>query len=86
MKVIFLLALLSATSAHADQYVNGYYRANGTHVEGYHRTNADSNPYNNYSTSGNVNPYTGAIGRVNPNPPVYGNSNTTNPSGYNRGY
>lgn len=49
-----------------DQQVNGYSRSNGTYVEPYHRTAPDSNPYNNYSTQGNVNPYTGQVGHKNP--------------------
>lgn len=50
----------------SDQQVNGYARSNGTYVEPYHRTAPDSNPYNNYSTQGNVNPYTGQMGYKNP--------------------
>ncbi|WP_200945677.1 hypothetical protein [Burkholderia sp. Leaf177] len=49
-----------------DQQVNGYSRSNGTYVEPYHRTEADSNPYNNYSSQGNVNPYTGQVGHKSP--------------------
>lgn len=50
----------------SDQSVSGYTRGNGTYVEPYHRTAPDSNPYNNYSTQGNVNPYTGQMGHKNP--------------------
>lgn len=42
-------------------YVNGYYRSNGTYVNGYQRTAPDSNPYNNYGYPGNYNPNTGSI-------------------------
>jgi len=42
-------------------YVSGYYRSNGTYVSGYYRTEADGNPYNNYSYPGNYNPNTGSI-------------------------
>jgi hypothetical protein len=49
-----------------DQQVSGYTRSNGTYVEPYHRTAPDSNPYNNYSTQGNVNPYTGQAGHKSP--------------------
>lgn len=49
-----------------DQVVSGYTRSNGTYVESYHRTEADSNPYNNYSTQGNYNPYTGQAGHRSP--------------------
>lgn len=49
-----------------DQMVNGYTRSNGTYVEPYHRTAPDANPYNNYSTEGNYNPYTGQAGHKKP--------------------
>ena len=63
--VSFVLSLVTST-AYADQYVNGYYRSNGTYVNGYYRTTPDNNIYNNYSTKGNINPYTGVRGTVNP--------------------
>ena len=69
-KIIFILLVLALlpNKAFADQYVRGYTRRNGTYVEGYHRSNPDGNPYNNYSSSGNVNPWTGQVhyGGVNP--------------------
>lgn len=43
----------------ADQYVDGYYKSNGTYVNGYWRSSPDGNPYNNFSYPGNTNPYTG---------------------------
>ncbi|MCC5029771.1 MULTISPECIES: hypothetical protein [Burkholderia] len=50
----------------SDQTVSGYTRSDGTYVQPYHRTAPDGNPYNNYSTQGNVNPYTGQRGYKNP--------------------
>ncbi len=50
----------------SDETVSGYTRSNGTYVQPYHRTEADGNPYNNYSTQGNVNPYTGQRGNNSP--------------------
>lgn len=49
MKAIIAAALLAvfAGSAMAD-YTNGYYRSNGTYVNGYVHAPADGNPYNNY--------------------------------------
>lgn len=67
MKImIAFLALGLSTAAIADTYVNGYTKKNGTYVESHHRTNQDENKFNNYSTQGNVNPYTGQQGTVNP--------------------
>jgi hypothetical protein len=47
-------------------YVNGYFRKNGTYVQGHYRTNPDNSFYNNWSTKGNVNPYTGRVGTKRP--------------------
>lgn len=42
--------------------VRGYYRKNGTYVAPHYRSAPDGNFYNNWSTKGNVNPYTGKAG------------------------
>jgi hypothetical protein len=47
--------------------VHGYTKKNGTYVAPSHRTTPDKNFKNNYSTKGNVNPYTGKAGtRIEP--------------------
>jgi hypothetical protein len=82
MKTILALAALAiATPALAGDYVNGYTRKDGTYVAPHFRSSPDSNRYNNYSSQGMVNPYTGRSGTVNPyNPPSYNHGNTyTNP-------
>lgn len=48
--------------AQSSTYVHGYTRSNGTYVQGYYRTTPNSTRNDNYSTVGNVNPYTGAYG------------------------
>jgi len=54
-------------SKSSSTYVHGYMRKNGTYVEGYRRSTPDHSFENNWSTKGNVNPYTGKIGtRVTP--------------------
>lgn len=84
MKLLIVALALTglSASAHADQYVNGYYRNNGTYVQPYNRTDSNSSVYDNYSTRGNVNPYTGQPGTVNPYPsyqqPSYGNYGVNN--------
>ena len=61
------ITLLFAGAAFAeDVFVNGYLRSDGTHVNSYHRTSPDSDPWNNYSTKGNYNPYTGQQGHRDP--------------------
>lgn len=49
-----------------DVHVGGYFRSSGTYVESYHRTAADFTKLNNYSTRGNINPYTGKRGTRSP--------------------
>lgn len=67
MKILIaLFALVLSTAAIADTYVNGYTKKNGTYVEPHYKTNQDESKFNNYSTQGNVNPYTGKQGTVNP--------------------
>ena len=50
----------------AQTKVRGYYKSNGTYVQPYVRSSSDSSVYNNYSTKGNYNPYTGKKGYKNP--------------------
>jgi hypothetical protein len=62
------LTLAIGASAHAyrggggDVYVRGYTRANGTYVQPYYQSAHDGVFGNNFSTAGNINPYTGAWG------------------------
>jgi opacity protein-like surface antigen len=60
--VAILLAALAAGVLSADQWVSGYYRSNGTYVSGYYRSDPDNSFWNNYSSWGNTNPYTGERG------------------------
>ena len=61
-----LAALTVPALAQSQHYVQPHVTRNGTFVQGHMQTNPDSNPYNNYSTQGNVNPYTGQQGTVDP--------------------
>jgi hypothetical protein len=45
-----------------EVYVQGYMRKNGTYVQAYRRTKADKTQANNWSSFGNINPYTGKRG------------------------
>ena len=80
---IFVAATLSGvlglcSAARADEYVNGYTRKDGTYVQPHYQTNPNSTKLDNYSTQGNVNPYTGRAGTVDPYKPSndYGGNNT----------
>lgn len=65
--ILFLLIISS--HLFADVRVDGYYRKNGTYVQPHYRSNPDGKFYNNWSTDGNINPYTGEYGtkKINPN-------------------
>lgn len=66
----FLLSLLSViaistmVSAQSYRYQNGYYRTNGTYVSGHYKSNSNNTNWDNYSTRGNRNPFTGNNGSV----------------------
>jgi hypothetical protein len=60
--------LLPAISL-ADVHVRGYYRSNGTYVQPHYRSSPNSTALDNFSTKGNINPYTGKEGTV--NIPIY---------------
>ena len=80
--VLLTAFIIPAQSQAQDTNVSGYYRNDGSYVQPYHRSAPDGNPYNNYSTQGNINPYNGRTGTVTPpqpkpyegprmSPPVY---------------
>lgn len=66
LSAVFLSVL--ATAALAQVHVDGHFRRDGTYVPPHYRSAPDSNPYNNWSTRGNVNPYTGQYGTRDPYP------------------
>lgn len=53
-------------------WVETYTTRNGTTVQGHYRTAGDSTTANNYSTRGNVNPFTGRPGTRSPSAPSRG--------------
>lgn len=59
-------AVCCASFAQGQHYVAPHVTRDGTYVEGHYQTNPDSSRQNNWSTQGNVNPYTGQAGTVNP--------------------
>lgn len=59
--LVFLVTSLSSAYARSIR-VRGYYRKDGTYVRSHYRSAPDGNFYNNWSTKGNVNPYTGKPG------------------------
>ena len=74
MKPLIVMAMvaLSATAATSDAFargggggshgVRGHTTRNGTYVAPHRQTNPNSSRYDNWSTKGNTNPYTGKPG------------------------
>ena len=58
----------SHVNSTAPVHVKGYYKKNGTYVAPHYRSHPDKSYNNNWSTKGNVNPYTGKPGTKNPTP------------------
>jgi hypothetical protein len=70
-----LLTLSLPVSARTS--VKGYYRKNGTYVAPHSRTSPNHNFYDNWSTKGNSNPYTGQPGyKTSPSKNSYENWST----------
>lgn len=78
--VLAVSLMLPLTSNARQVKVRGYFKQNGTYVAPHIRTSPDRSIWNNYSTKGNFNPYSGQQGTVNPYrmPRLrpYGNLNT----------
>ena len=62
-----------------DHLVRGYERSDGTYVAPHYQTNPNATRNDNYSTRGNVNPYTGQPGTKAPD---YGHSAPRGQSSY----
>lgn len=61
-RLVCTLAIVGNT-AFGQVRVRGHVRRDGTYVQPHYRSNPDGNFYNNWSTQGNVNPYTSEPGR-----------------------
>lgn len=73
LSVLLVIAILigatsfvSVSNVDAAQRVRGYYRSSGMYVQPYYRTSPNSTRFDNYSTRGNYNPYTGRYGTRSP--------------------
>lgn len=78
---VALAAFLSDyTEARGSVNVRGHFRKDGTYVPPHHRSAPDKSFYNNWSTTGNINPYTGKEGSVNYPRNFYGGYGHQSPS------
>lgn len=58
MGKIFLLSTVIVSFLFSDVSVKGYYKSNGTYVEPHYRSSPNDTKSDNWTTKGNVNPYT----------------------------
>lgn len=68
-KLLLFLAFFLVLSAYSEGHAastRGYMKKSGTYVQPHQKTAPDRSKYNNYSTKGNTNPYTGKKGTVDP--------------------
>lgn len=72
---------LFPSSLIADVYVRGYTRSNGTYVAPHYRSDPNRTKNDNFSTKGNINPYTGKPGtKRGDNPGTSGSGNSGDPN------
>ena len=71
MMTVAMIALVAVPAvAQRSHAVRGYTRRDGTYVAPHRATNPNSTKLDNWSTRGNVNPYTGREGTVDPYAPT----------------
>jgi len=71
---IAVIGILSFADVSADTFVQGHFKSNGTYVQPHYRSSPDRSFNNNWSTSPNVNPYTGKQGTLAPRTDGYSGS------------
>ena len=59
------IMLMASAALAQDVYVRGYFKSDGTYVQPHYRSAPNSTRLDNWSTKGNVNPYTGKLGTRN---------------------
>lgn len=68
LSLVFAATLLTASASFVEARsirVRGYTTRRGTYVNSYHRTSPNRYKFDNYSSRGNYNPYTGRTGTIN---------------------
>lgn len=64
LTIFALLFSLITSAQQEDVYVRSYVRNDGTYVPNHHRTPKNETINDNYTTQGNINPYTGKLGTI----------------------
>jgi hypothetical protein len=66
---VIAIVVCAAAADASGVRVRGYTTRRGTYIAPSHRTSPDHTRANNWSSRGNVNPYTGRVGTKNPYAP-----------------
>lgn len=66
LSLVFSFSLATASNVEALQKVKGYTTKKGTYVAPHYKQSPNKSKFDNFSTKGNINPYTGKNGTVNP--------------------
>src|SRR4029077_10722453 len=66
LTLLALLATITFANAQGYHWVIPHYDHNGNFYNGHYQTNPDGNPFDNWSTRGNYNPFTGTPGYRDP--------------------
>lgn len=64
--VVMIFGVIGFSHAKPYQYIRPYVKSNGKIVNGYLKTYQNNTKFDNFSTKGNINPFTGKKGTVNP--------------------
>ncbi len=64
--LITSFSLASVPSVEALQGVKGYTKKNGSYVAPHYKTSPNKSKLDNFSSKGNINPFSGKMGTVNP--------------------
>ncbi|OQP65425.1 hypothetical protein A3860_17325 [Niastella vici] len=80
--LIGTFSFINLFSQSSDVFVNGYFRKDGSYVQPHFRTAPNSSMFDNYSTKGNFNPYTGKPGWIEPFSKVSSSSYQAIPNNY----
>lgn len=56
------VCMIVSLLGYSQNSVQGHFRGNGTYVDPYQRTSPNTTNWDNYSTKGNTNPYSGSSG------------------------
>ncbi|MFH0735695.1 MAG: hypothetical protein V1773_13895 [bacterium] len=66
MYLLLLIFFVSNIDIFAQTWVDGYYKKDGTYVSGYLKSNSNETKIDNYSTKGNINPFSLETGTKDP--------------------